>query len=451
MRSNTRKATRWAAAVVAVCGTITALTACGTSSQSASGGGHVTLSYAIWQTDEKPGYTQIIKQFEAENPNISVQLEVVPWASYWSKLYTEATTGTQPDVFTAMPSYLPDLVKRNAMIPLDDLIKKDNVSAGAALPALTKAFKVGGKSYGIEKDWDAFGIFYNQPELSAAGLNAPPADLTWSPSDGGSFVTAMQKLTLDANGKHPNDPGFQADNIKQYGYAYLGNNVDPADMTSWIYSNGGEIVDSAGKLHVNSRQNVETFTYLKDLIYKYHVAPSYQALISATPFSLFSAGKVAAWQTVPPNVAGVASSATFKFNVGLMPAGPAGRWTRVNGLVDEISSSTKHQAEAWKFLKFIASKSGQETLGKTGVILPVLPAGTAESVNYWASKGIDTKAFSTAVRGAGNHVAADPVIPNFAEFDDVWDKVIGQILSNQVSVTQGLDEIQSQGTSIVGG
>ena len=39
----------------------------------------VKLTYAIWDNNQLPAHEQIIEAFEAENPGIDVEIQVVPW------------------------------------------------------------------------------------------------------------------------------------------------------------------------------------------------------------------------------------------------------------------------------------------------------------------------------------------------------------------------------------
>ena len=66
----------------------------------------------------------------------------------------------------------------------------------------------------MPKDWDTIALFYNKEMTDAAGLTeAQLADLEWNPTDGGTYEQAIAKLTVDANGVHGDQPGFDKSNV----------------------------------------------------------------------------------------------------------------------------------------------------------------------------------------------------------------------------------------------
>ena len=87
----------------AVALTLTAVLTLGACSQ--SGGSQsteskdatVTLTYGVWSQQDT--MQKLVDEFEKENPNIKVQLQVDPWTDYWTKLQVGAQGGTAPDAF----------------------------------------------------------------------------------------------------------------------------------------------------------------------------------------------------------------------------------------------------------------------------------------------------------------------------------------------------------------
>ena len=192
------------------------LAACGGggSSGSSSSNGVVNLTYALWDPIEETGYKQSVAQFMQQHPNIKVTIEYTPWAQYWQKLSTEFAAGNAPDVFWDHLAYFPQFVQQGQLTDLTSLIKQDNVDMSQYYPQLVQEWTYNGKVYGLPKDWDTIAILYNKQMFQKAGLPAP-TNLTWNPTDGGTFLQTAEKLTLDQNGKHPTDPGFDPKHIKQ--------------------------------------------------------------------------------------------------------------------------------------------------------------------------------------------------------------------------------------------
>ena len=73
-----------------------------------------------------------------------------------------------------------------------------------------------GKWYGIGSCWVAPHIYYNADVFAEDGVEPPSNDpdkaWTWQ-----QFLDTATALTIDAAGKHPNESGFDAENIQRWG------------------------------------------------------------------------------------------------------------------------------------------------------------------------------------------------------------------------------------------
>lgn len=56
----------------------------------------VTLSYAVWDKNQVPAMQQLATAFTAENPNITIDVQLTPWETYWTKMKAAATGAPRP-------------------------------------------------------------------------------------------------------------------------------------------------------------------------------------------------------------------------------------------------------------------------------------------------------------------------------------------------------------------
>ena len=146
------------------------LTAC---SSAPSSNEKVSLTYGIWDKNQEPAMQQIISDFQKQNPNISVNIQLTPNADYWTKLQTAATAGTAPDVFWMNgPNF--QLYASNGQLAPNDLVKTSDYPK-----ALVDLYSYQGKVYGAPKDFDTVGVWYNKKLFDAAGVAYPKAGWTW--------------------------------------------------------------------------------------------------------------------------------------------------------------------------------------------------------------------------------------------------------------------------------
>ncbi|MBV9002611.1 MAG: hypothetical protein JO304_26390, partial [Solirubrobacterales bacterium] len=98
MTSHKRTLTRLATAII-LAAAIAGLAGCG-SSGSASSSGDVTITYALWDTNQAPVYQKCADRFHTLNPTITVKLQTADWNDYWAGLARGFIADTAPDVFT---------------------------------------------------------------------------------------------------------------------------------------------------------------------------------------------------------------------------------------------------------------------------------------------------------------------------------------------------------------
>ncbi|XVQ82091.1 ABC transporter substrate-binding protein [Microbispora siamensis] len=381
------------------------LAACGGGADdSDSTGGAVTLRYAMWDEVQKPPIEQSIREFEKAHPNIKVQIELNNWNDYWSKLQTQLAGRSAPDVFWDHVSYFPKFSKEGVLTDLAPLIAQDKVDTSIYDPKLAEGWKVDGKVYGLPKDWDTIGLFYSAKALKDAGLT--PADLdglTWNPADGGTFVKTLQKLTVDENGKHAGEPGFDPKKVKQYGLAMQAP-TGQQDWWNFALQNGCKLQDKPwGRWTIDQPACVQAIQFVQDLRLKYHVAvpatvtnppngPSLDQVVGRGEAATAMDGSwmLRAFDTALPNGG---------FGVADLPAGPVGKGSVYNGLTEAVYAGTKHPKEAWELLKWLISERHQKAVAQAGAVWPGIPSLNDVFAEAWKAKGVDVTGFKKAAEG----------------------------------------------------
>lgn len=122
----------------------------------------------------------ILKLFEADNPNITVLRENAGWGEHWDKLSIQSSAGNQPCTIQMQSRWLATYAKPNILMPLDDMIAAgafnlNGISAGTLKTGLGDD----GQTYMIPSGVFFSSLMYNQTWLEGAGLSAPAADWTW--------------------------------------------------------------------------------------------------------------------------------------------------------------------------------------------------------------------------------------------------------------------------------
>ena len=187
-----------------------------TMASTASASGPVHLTYALWDANEEIGYKQSIAVFEKSHPNITVSVEQIPYAAYQTKLQEEFASGSGPDIFWINTPWLSTWIKDGFLVNLAPDIKKAGINMKQYIPSLVALHTYKGAIYGIPKDWDTIGIYYNENYMKAHGLT-PPTNWTWNPTNGGTFLKFLEEATVDTSGNNATSPKFDSSKIATYG------------------------------------------------------------------------------------------------------------------------------------------------------------------------------------------------------------------------------------------
>ena len=201
------------------------LTACGSSSDSGSsasatvGGGAAataggeasgTIEYWLWDANQLPAYQDCAAAFSKKYPNAKVNVTQYGWDDYWAKIANGFNSDTGPDVFTDHLSKYPEFVNKEFILNLSDALKADGADKDIYQPGLLSLWTAqDGGIYGLPKDFDTVGLFYNADMVAAAGYtDADLQTLAWNPTDGGTFEKFIAHMTIDKNGVRGDEPGF---------------------------------------------------------------------------------------------------------------------------------------------------------------------------------------------------------------------------------------------------
>ena len=231
-----------------------ALAACGGSggspAQSAGGspaqsagatGGEFSFIAAEYSAATAGYWQDLVKQFEAKNPGVTVNLQVVSWNDITQKVDTLIAANQAPDLLNidAYSSYAQD----GLLAPMSDVLPAGML--GKFDPNLLTDGQQGGIQYAIPLLASVRGLVYNKDLFAKAAISTPPA--TWA-------ELRDDALKIKATG-----------NI---GYGMpMGSEEAQAEFSLWMFGNGGDW-KTDGKWTINSPQPVEALQYMTDLAQK---------------------------------------------------------------------------------------------------------------------------------------------------------------------------------------
>lgn len=333
---------RFAALLVAVLMTLTALAGCSAAKKTGPAEPAknepapakqetVTISYMTFSAapDHLKDLDAIVKAFEAQNPGIKVQVQPVAWNDYWTKLQTAVTGGTVADTFELNYENFVTYAKKGVLMDLTAMAQKDGLDK-VYYPKAHQVFQYEGKQYALVETFSTVLLFYNKDLFDKAKVAYPTANWTWNDE-----IEAAKKLT-DAK-------------------AGVWGSFKPIQFWEFykvIAQNGGKILDG-DKVVIDSKENIEALQYMVDRILVHKIQPTDAQMGGQKEEDLFKAGKLAMLHT-GIWMFGTFKDVPFKWDIALEPGNKQKAHHFFANAV-AVSKNTKHAEAAYKWVKFLTS------------------------------------------------------------------------------------------------
>ena len=123
--------------------------------------------------------TELVEQFERENPRIRVEVQQIPGTAAHEKLLTAYAADTLPDVCQLGNTWLPEFAALGVLEPLQPFVDaSDVIDPDDFFPGVWETNVVDGELLGIPWYVDTRLLFYRKDILREAGIERPPQ--TWA-------------------------------------------------------------------------------------------------------------------------------------------------------------------------------------------------------------------------------------------------------------------------------
>jgi ABC-type glycerol-3-phosphate transport system substrate-binding protein len=286
-------------------------------------------SHADWHKVRQP-------LFNETYPGLNLEIDELPAAEMFPKIYALAASGTVGDVVWSYLDSPPEHKAKGVMIPLDDIIEAKSFDLSPFWTSLLNALTLDGELHAVPNHghYGTNVYYYNQDLLEAAGMPLPTPE--WTVDD---LVTSAVAVT-DA----PTTYGFRAvgsgaEHIPGYLRMFSGDLLSP-DGTRCLLSEEG---------------SVAALRWLYDLQFTEQVDP---CTCGDTTRDNFVAGTVGIYNWTPGFVAEFQKVPDWTFTWGAMvvPLGPEGqRSSQVSAAGFAITGNSQHPSEAFNILDFYST------------------------------------------------------------------------------------------------
>ncbi|WP_460518679.1 ABC transporter substrate-binding protein [Flindersiella endophytica] len=407
--------------------------------------GKTKVTFRLWDEQVAKAYEKSFAEFEKTHKNIDVSVELIPWADYWTRLPNDVASGDMADIFWTNTANFATYADNGDLVDVDAKLGASAKSKWKQ--SVVDIYTRDGKLWGVPQLWDSIALFYNKNLVAAAGVD--PTSLKWSPAGGAAdtFLPAAQKLTLDQAGKSAGQPGFDAKQVKQWGFNSALDSQ--AIYLDFVGSNGG-VWQQGDTFALRSPQTVAGVQYAVDLINKQHVSPSAADTNQngEKTRDLFVQGKLAMYQSGPYRLKDIQENAKFDWAIAPMLEGPAGRVSAVHGVAAVGYAKTKHLDATVEVMKWLGSAEGQKAIAEGGYAFPGVTAAEQSFLDYWADQKVDVTPFVTASEGKTIPAQAGP---NIQAGLTAMTPVLEEIFLGRKPVQAGLAEAEKAANDAVTG
>ncbi len=308
----------------------------------------VAADYGNGAADSSKKYwADLVERYETDHPDVDIDVSVYSWNDVDRKVKEMVAAGSPPDM--AQIGAYADYASQGLLYRAGDLLSIP-VQADF-LSQLSGAGELNSVQYGMPFAASTRLLFYNKSLFAEAGLTPPE---TWD-----ELVECAE--ALKANGV-------------KFPYALpLGPEEAQAETLQWLLSGDGGYTDIGGTYGIDSTENVETFSWLRDeLVGKGLTGPVAPGKLDrAKAFEAFAAGDVGMLNG-HPSLMEMAKKKGVKYGMVPIP-GADGETPSTLGVADWMMAFEKngHRDEIGDFLDFVYSEENVLNFSREYDLLPV--------------------------------------------------------------------------------
>ncbi|MBC2836669.1 ABC transporter substrate-binding protein [Paragemmobacter straminiformis] len=367
----------------------------------------VDFTVAEYSSKTGPYFQKVADDFTAANPDIKINIEVVPWDTLLQRLTTDVAGGNAPDISIIGTRWLLDFASQGVAEPVDGYLTpefKDSFIGTFMNPGI-----IDGKMMGLPVAASARAMMVNMDIYDKAGV-APPT--TWD-----ELYAASKKI---AELPDVYAFGLQGKEIETDAYFYYN-----------LWTHGGDILNADGTSGLDSEAAITSAKLYKQMIDEGLTQPSPTNYTREDVFNMFKQGQLATIFTFPmliPQIKEEAPNLHYK----ILPFPEAGA-KATYGVTDTLMmfSDSDVKEAAWKFIEFAYQDKYREEFDLGEGFLPVTK--NVAALDHFTSDP-DVAGFAAGLP----YAKFAPVIANWEEIADVTVRTLQQIYLGDVTPEDGL-------------
>lgn len=220
--------------------------------------------------------TSFVEKFEAENPGIKLNLEVISWNDVHTVVSTRISNNNAPDILN-IDSFTEYVTPDQLLLPVSDYCPEELYND--FFPSFIAESVIDDTVWAVPDLASARALYYNADILDEVGIEVPE---TWA-----DLEDACQAI-ID----------FYGGDVYPWGID-MTTDEGQAAFAYYIWGNNGGFVDEEGNLKLDSAENIEALEFAIGLYNKGYTNPNPATQTRYDLQDMFGAGKMA--MVIGPN------------------------------------------------------------------------------------------------------------------------------------------------------
>ncbi len=395
---------------------ITLMTACGKNGGNSDGklldeDGNVIIRVSIPDGSISRQASALLEKFQDKNEGIKFKEEPIV-GDYTTKLITQASAGTAPDLIWVSDINTRLLASKGLLEPLESYYEKNNFDSSDVYESMLRCGQYAKTQYMIPRDYNHVVTYYNKALFKEVGVEFPKDGWTWE-----EFEKTAAKFPVKKGGVY----------TRRACEAFLNWGATAPIIFVGL---GGTITDKfpeGSYANFNTDGSVKALNKIKKLCDDGILVNDYFNDIGS-----FTSGKVAmAFQTRSSCSSYAKSIGKENLGVTTFPILPESHIVGSGTSGYAVMKSSKCKEEAAKFLFYVISKEGQNIFMQSGDCVPVLKSLANDPTWQNSIEGIEWKPFIDSpeydVLQPSISVTSDSAS---LKYDSAWKNAFSAILTN---------------------
>ena len=384
-------------------------------------GKQTEIVFSNWgDSEEKKIFENVFDKFMADNPDIKVKYLYIPHSEYITKLNAMAATKTLPDIGQMIEFNSLQWAENEMFVDVRHLYDEGKIKPRLESVTFNKTDKgFLGSSFITE----IYTLFYDKKYCDSMGVKVPATvDEAWTWDE---FLNAAKKLTVDVNGKHPGETGFNPDKIKVYAISDM-----PAELVA-LNNGGGIFNEDCTEIWLDKPETIKAFQMVADLMNVHYVAPrpaSRSAIGGGN--NVLLTGKVAMSYAGQYNLLWYKQyieNGTLDIGFGVGPV-LKNYVVTTSGPAIVVFKQSKNQEAAMKLLEYFYKTENIMDAIRSGLWMPSEKSyyENEKNINDWIGNSkIHQNGYKTAVLDVARENAVAALYYKLANYNEVMDIIYG--------------------------